>query len=53
MHESCRCMHDGEHFDIIVLVASFVLCDETVIPVKILYEIAMTTHTNLHSCSIT
>ena len=50
-------MSDGKHYIIIVLVVSLVLHGEAVakerIPHVVVYMVAMTTHTNLHSSSIT
>ena len=57
MHGSCKRVNDAERFVIIVLVVSFVLCGEAVthvrIPRVLVYMVATTTHTNLHSSSIT
>ena len=44
MHRSCKSMSDGNHYVIIVLVVSLVLCGEAVTHVRILYMVAMTTH---------
>ena len=53
MHGSCKSVSDGEHYIIIVLIVSLVLHGEAVTHVRILYVVAMTTHANLHSSSIT
>ena len=46
-------MSDGERYVIFVLVVLLVLRGEAVTHVRILYVVAMTTHKNLHSSSIT
>ena len=53
MHGWCKSVSNGEHYVIIVLVFSLVLRGEVVAHVRILYVVAMTTHTNLHLSSIT
>ena len=53
MHGSCKSVSDGERYVIIVLVVSLVLRGEPVVHVRILYVVPTTTHTNLHSSSIT
>ena len=53
MHGSCKSVSDGERYVITGLVVSLVIRDEAVAHVRIPYLVAMTTHTNLHSSSIT
>ena len=53
MHGLCKSVSDGELYVIIVLVVSIVLRGGTVTHVRILYMVATTTHTNLHSSPIT
>ena len=53
MHGSCKSVSDGERYAIIVLVVSLVLRAEAVAHVRILYVVAMMTHTNLLLSSIT
>ena len=57
MHMLCKSVSDGERYVIIVLVVPLVLHGEAVahvrIPHVLVYKVATTTHTNLHSSSIT
>ena len=53
MHGSCKSVSDGECYVFIILVVSLVLRGEAVTPVRVLYIVATTTCTNLHSSSIT
>ena len=53
MYDSCKGVSDDERYVIIVLVVSLVLRDEAVTHVRILYVVATTIHTDLHSSSIT
>ena len=53
MHGSCKSVSDDERYVIIGLVVSLVLHGEAVASVRMLYLVARTTHTNLHSSSIT
>ena len=53
MHGSCKSVSDGERYVIIVLVDLLVLRGEAVVRVRVLDVVAATTHTNLHSSSVT
>ena len=53
MQRLCKSVSDGDCYVIIVLVVSLVLRGEAVAHVRMLYVVAMTTHTNLHSPYIT
>ena len=57
MHGSCKSVSEAERYVIIVLVVSLVLRGEAVAHVRIrcvlVYVGATTTHTNLHSSSVT
>ena len=53
MHRSCKSVSDGEHYVSILLLVSLVLRIEAVAHLRIIYVVATTTHTNLHSSSIT
>ena len=53
MHKSCKNVSDGKCYAIIERVVSLVLRGEAVAHVRILYVVAMITHPNLHSSSVT
>ena len=50
---SCKSVSDGKCYVIIVLVVSLLLGGQAATHVRIVYVVAKTTHTNLHSYSIT